>query len=144
MSIAAAAVAFTLGMFTHSILPSQADMETLKPGIYHVPDLLQGSLPQVMPGVNAKTIADTEAADVAIVQVSSVANHAHNGSNEFVYVVSGTGTGNIAGKSATVEPGDLIVLPKGTPHWLKATSGTFNCIAFESPPLAKDDMHLIK
>ncbi|MDQ6825512.1 MAG: cupin domain-containing protein [Candidatus Eremiobacteraeota bacterium] len=144
MPIAAAAVAFTLGMFTHSILPSQADTETLKPGIFHVPDLFQGSLPQVMPGVNVKTLAEAETADVGIVEISSVAAHTHNGSNEFVYVVSGTGTGAINGKPATLEPGDLIVLPKGTPHWLKATTGTIKLLAFESPPLAKDDMHFTK
>ena len=47
-------------------------------------------------------------------------------------------------KEERVKPGDLIIIPKGTPHGgTKVTGRTLKAIAIKSPPQAPDDIKLL-
>jgi mannose-6-phosphate isomerase-like protein (cupin superfamily) len=44
----------------------------------------------------------------------------------------------------TVKPGDLVIIPKGTPHGgTKPISGQVKAIAIKTPPQAPDDTKLL-
>ena len=145
VAVAAASIAaFTLGLLARDIAPTAAKVAEPKFAIIHAKDTLDGTLPQVIPGVWVKSLYQTSAADVSVVQISSVKPHTHNGSSEYVYVVEGSANSMIAGKAATVKAGDLIVIPKGTPHSFTATGGKIKLLAFALPPLAANDIHFLK
>ena len=57
---------------------------------------------------------------------------------------TGTGTIWLGDKEVTVKPGDLVIIPKGTPHGgTKPISGQVKAIAIKTPPQAPDDTKLL-
>ena len=50
------------------------------------------------------------------IQVGNVPKHMHPNTNEIQYILDGTGTIWLGDKEVTVKPGDLVIIPKGTPH----------------------------
>jgi mannose-6-phosphate isomerase-like protein (cupin superfamily) len=69
-----------------------------------------------------------------------VPRHKHPNTNEFQYILEGTGTVWLGDKEVHVKPGDLIVIPKGTPHaGTKPEGRTFKAIAIKTPPQAPTD-----
>jgi quercetin dioxygenase-like cupin family protein len=50
--------------------------------------------------------------------------------------MSQTGT-RIGGESRTVKPGDIIVIPAGTPHSFSALDGTISYLVYRFEPSAK-------
>ena len=73
------------------------------------------------------------------VQLGTVGKHYHASSNEVQYVVEGQGKFWLGDSYKDVGPGDLIIIPKGTPH--AGTTTPFKAIAIKTPPQAKDDLH---
>ena len=70
--------------------------------------------------------------------------HLHNNANEMQYIVEGTGTIWLGDKEVQVKPGDLLVIPKGTPHGgTKPDGRTFKVIAIKTPPQAPDVTKLL-
>src|SRR5262249_39570736 len=66
----------------------------------------------------------------AWIQVGSVPKHWHPTTNEIQYILEGTGTIWLGDKEVTVKPGDLVIIPKGTPHGgTKPISGQVKAIA---------------
>ena len=45
-----------------------------------------------------------------------VGKHMHPNTNEIQFILEGTGTIWLGDKQVKVKPGDLVVIPKGTPH----------------------------
>jgi mannose-6-phosphate isomerase-like protein (cupin superfamily) len=65
----------------------------------------------------------------------------HPNTNEMQFVLEGTGTVLLGDK---VKPGDLIVIPKGTPHGgTKPNGRAIKAIAIKTPPQAPDDTKLL-
>ena len=63
---------------------------------------------------------------------------------EMQFVLEGTGTVWLGDKEVTVKPGDLIVIPKGTPHGGNKPNGrAIKSIAIKTPPQAPDDTKLL-
>ena len=50
------------------------------------------------------------------IQDGSPPKHLHANANEIQYILEGTGTIWLGDKEVTVKPGDLVIIPKGTPH----------------------------
>ena len=139
-----AVVAFLLGATINSSRPSQAAMGQSGGQIFRAGQLFAGSLKEITPGVWVKPLGQVSQADMAAVEISSVARHTHNNSSEFVYVVSGTAQVTLGSRSATVYGGDVLLLPKGTPHSVRAVGAKVKLLAVEAPPLAANDMHMMK
>jgi mannose-6-phosphate isomerase-like protein (cupin superfamily) len=135
-----ATATFGAGLIVGSVRRADADAPSLTPMIIHVPSLTAATLPPAATGMNMqnKIVATAEGATVQV-QVGTVGKHYHANSNEVQYVIEGQGKFWLGDSYKDVGPGDLIIIPKGTPH--AGTTTTFKAIAVKSPPQAKDDLH---
>ncbi len=78
------------------------------------------------------------------IQDGSPPKHLHANANEIQYILEGTGTIWLGDKEVTVKPGDLVVIPKGTPHGgTKPVGRTIKAIAIKTPPQAPDDTKML-
>ena len=78
------------------------------------------------------------------IQDGSPPKHLHPNANEIQYILEGTGTIWLGDKEVTVKPGDLVVIPKGTPHGgTKPDGRTIKAIAIKTPPQAPDDTKML-
>ena len=94
-------------------------------------------------GFRSKMFMAADGATVSI-QVGNVPKHLHPNTNEIQYILDGTGTIWLGDKEVTVKPGDLVIIPKGTPHGgTKPISGQVKVIAIKTPPQAPDDTKLL-
>lgn len=66
--------------------------------------------------------SDSLASSFMIIIKKEVKKHKHISHSEHVYVLDGTGEMILGDRSFTVKKGDLIYIPKNTPHALKVTS----------------------
>jgi quercetin dioxygenase-like cupin family protein len=93
--------------------------------------------------IRSKTFVATPNGTVAL-QAGNAPKHTHADSDEIQYIIAGTGTFWLGNKVENIHPGDLIIIPKGTPHaGSVASSGEFRALAIKLPPQAKGDMHML-
>jgi mannose-6-phosphate isomerase-like protein (cupin superfamily) len=119
-----------------------AEASQLAPLIIHVPQLTAADLPPAAKGMalQSKIVAATDGATVGV-QLGTVGKHFHANANEIQYVIAGQGKFWLGDSFKDVGPGDLIIIPKGTPHG--GTTTAFKALAIKSPPQAKEDLHPI-
>jgi mannose-6-phosphate isomerase-like protein (cupin superfamily) len=68
----------------------------------------------------------------------------HPNTNEFQYILEGTGTIWLGDKEVHVKPGDLVVIPKGTAHaGTKPDGRPFKAIAIKTPPQPPGDTKML-
>jgi mannose-6-phosphate isomerase-like protein (cupin superfamily) len=90
-----------------------------------------------------KPLVSVDGATVAI-QDGNTPKHLHDNANEMQFILEGTGTLWLGDKEVKVKPGDLVIIPKGTPHGgTKPDGRTFKAIAIKTPPQAPDDIKLL-
>ena len=78
------------------------------------------------------------------IQDGNPPKHLHANANEIQYILEGTGTIWLGDKEVQVKPGDLVIIPKGTPHGgTKPDGRTIKAIAIKTPPQAPDDTKLL-
>ena len=78
------------------------------------------------------------------IQDGNTPKHLHTNANEMQYILEGTGTIWLGDKEVPVKPGDLVIIPKGTPHGgTKPDGRTIKAIAIKTPPQAPDDIKLL-
>ena len=67
--------------------------------------------------------------------------HYHRVSEEFYYILAGSGTMNVGDEVRTVSPGDAVLIPPGAWHAISAeTELRFLCCC--SPPYSHEDTYL--
>jgi mannose-6-phosphate isomerase-like protein (cupin superfamily) len=94
-------------------------------------------------GYRSKTFMSADGATVSI-QDGQVPKHMHPNTNELQYILEGTGTIWLGDKEVTVKPGDLVIIPKGTPHGgTKPNGRPIKSMAIKTPPQAPDDTKLL-
>ena len=92
---------------------------------------------------NCKMLAAADGATVSI-QDGDVPKHLHPNANEIQFVLEGTGTIWLGDKEETVKPGDLIIIPHGTPHGgTKPNGRAIKAIVIKTPPQAPEDVKLL-
>jgi mannose-6-phosphate isomerase-like protein (cupin superfamily) len=128
---------------THILRPALA-AETITAQIIHVPELTGEALG--LPsgtGLRSKMFVSADGATVSV-QDGNVPKHLHPNTNEMQYILEGTGTIWLGDKEVQVKPGDLVIIPKGTPHGgTKPDGRPFKAIAIKTPPQAPDDTKLL-
>ncbi len=78
------------------------------------------------------------------IQDGNVPKHLHPDANEIQYILEGTGTIWLGDKEVQVKPGDLVIIPHGTPHGgTKPDGRPFKAIAIKTPPQTPDDVKLL-
>ncbi|HEX7922436.1 cupin domain-containing protein [Bradyrhizobium sp. C9] len=138
------ATAFAAGCgVTHLLRPALA-AESITAQIIHTGEMEGDKLGDANKvGFRSKTFVSADGATVSI-QDGNVPKHMHPNTNEMQFVLEGTGTVWLGDKEVTVKPGDLIVIPKGTPHGgTKPNGRAIKAIAIKTPPQAPDDTKLL-
>ena len=138
----AAAFAAGCGM-TYLLRPALA-AESITAQVIHTGDLSGDGLgPSNAGGMRSKMFVNAEGATISI-QDGNAPKHMHPNTNEIQYILEGTGTIWLGDKEVKVKPGDLVVIPKGTPHGgTKPDGRTIKAIAIKTPPQAPDDVQLL-
>lgn len=139
------AVAFAAGYgLTHLMHPAEASVENITAQVIHVPDLNGDALgPASASGFRSKVFMVANGATISV-QDGNVPKHMHPNTNEIQYILEGTGTIWLGDKEVKVKPGDLVIIPKGTPHaGTKPDGRTFKAIAIKTPPQAPDDTKML-
>jgi len=141
LSIAAAFVA-GCGV-THFLRPALA-AENITAQVIHVPELAGDALGAASAtGFRSKMFVSADGVTISV-QDGNVPRHLHPNTNEIQYILEGTGSVWLGDKEVQVKPGDLIVIPKGTPHaGTKPDSRPFKAIATKTPPQAPDDTKML-
>ena len=140
----AIATAFAAGCgVTHLLRPALA-AENIMAQVIHTHELSEDALGQPNAGgARSKMFVSADGATVSV-QNGMVPKHMHPNTNEMQYILEGTGTIWLGDKEVTVKPGDLVIIPKGTPHGgTKPISGQVKAIAIKTPPQAPDDTKLL-
>ena len=138
------AVAFAAGCgVTHLLRPALA-AETITAQVIHTGELEGDALSPANPtGMRNKLFVSADGATISV-QDGNVPKHMHPNTNEIQYILEGTGTIWLGDREVKVKPGDLIIIPKGTPHGgTKPDGRTLKAIAIKTPPQAPDDVKLL-
>ena len=140
----AIAAAFAAGCgVTHLLRPALA-AENIMAQVIHTGELSDDTLGQPNAGgTRSKMFVSADGATVSV-QNGMVPKHMHPNTNEMQYILEGTGTIWLGDKEVTVKPGDLVIIPKGTPHGgTKPNGRTIKAIAIKTPPQAPDDIKML-
>jgi mannose-6-phosphate isomerase-like protein (cupin superfamily) len=113
--------------------PQHLSLTALKPDDISPPSKATGSRSKLLVAADGATIS---------VQVGVTVKHYHADANEVQYVVEGTGSEWLGDKVVQLKPGDLLIIPKGTPHG-GLTDGV-KLMSFKTPPQAPEDSHPLK
>ena len=138
------ATAFAAGCgVTHLLRPAYA-AENITAQVISTGDLEGDKLsPLNAGGMRNKMLVSADGVTIAI-QDGSPPKHLHANANEIQFILEGTGTIWLGDKEVTVKPGDLVVIPKGTPHGgTKPVGRTIKAIAIKTPPQAPDDTKIL-
>jgi mannose-6-phosphate isomerase-like protein (cupin superfamily) len=94
-------------------------------------------------GMHSKMFVSADGATISV-QDGNVGKHMHPNTNEIQFILEGTGTIWLGDKEVKVKPGDLVVIPKGTPHGgTKPDGRTLKALAIKTPPQAPDDTKML-
>ena len=140
----ALATAFAAGCgVTHFLRPALA-AENITAQVISTVDLEGDKIsPLNTGGMRNKVLAVADGMTISI-QDGSPPKHMHPNTHEIQYVLEGTGTIWLGDKEVTVKPGDLVIIPKGTPHaGTKPQGRTIKALAIKTPPQAPDDIKLL-
>lgn len=140
--VASVTLAFAAGCgATHFLLPAMA-AENIVAQVIHIPELSGDVLGPASPtGFRSKMFISADGMTLSV-QDGNVPRHRHPNTNEFQYILEGTGTVWLGDKQVHVKPGDLIVIPKGTQHAGTKPDGNgrpFKAIAIKTPPQGATD-----
>jgi mannose-6-phosphate isomerase-like protein (cupin superfamily) len=138
--IASVTVAFVAGCgAAHFLLPAMA-AENITAQVIHVPELSGDALGPASPtGFRSKMFVAADGVTISV-QDGNVPRHKHPNTNEIQYILEGTGTIWLGDKEVHVKPGDLVIIPKGTPHaGTKPDGRPFKAIAIKTPPQSPTD-----
>ena len=138
------AAAFAAGCGANQLLRPALAAENITAQVIHTGEMEGDALGNANTvGFRSKMFVAADGATVSI-QDGNVPKHLHPNTNELQYILEGTGTIWLGDKEVTVKPGDLVVIPKGTPHGgTKPNGRTIKAIAIKTPPQAPDDMKLL-
>jgi mannose-6-phosphate isomerase-like protein (cupin superfamily) len=140
----AIAAAFAAGCgVTHLLRPALA-AENIMAQVISTAELNGDALgPANAGGMHSKMFVSADGATISV-QDGNVGKHMHPNTNEIQFILDGTGTIWLGDKEVKVKPGDLIVIPKGTPHGgTKPDGRTLKALAIKTPPQAPDDTKML-
>jgi mannose-6-phosphate isomerase-like protein (cupin superfamily) len=138
------ATAFAAGCgVTHLLRPALA-AENIMAQVISTAELNGDALgPANAGGMHSKMFVSADGATISV-QDGNVGKHMHPNTNEIQFILDGTGTIWLGDKEVKVKPGDLIVIPKGTPHGgTKPDGRTLKALAIKTPPQAPDDTKML-
>lgn len=140
------ATAFAAGVFaTHIISPveAQSPPSQMTAQIVNLLALSEDEIGPLAPNADlrSRTLLALPEGTVAV-QSGNVVKHFHADANEIQLILDGAGSFWLGDKEQQVKAGDLILIPKGTPHaGSRASTGRFRSLAIKLPPQQSGDVH---
>lgn len=140
------AAAFAAGVLVTHIVPSaeaQPSPPQLSAQIVNLLALSEDEIGPLAPNADlrSRTLVTLPEGTVAV-QSGNVVKHFHADANEIQLILDGAGSFWLGDKEQQVKAGDLIVIPKGTPHaGSRASTGRFRSLAIKLPPQQSGDVH---
>jgi len=142
--VAGFAAAFAGGLLAHRLIPqaeAQPGPAPLTPQIINLLSMTDEQIGNLIPNTDlrSRTLAATPEGTVGV-QSGNVARHYHADAHEIQLILQGEGSFWLGDREVVVKPGDLIVIPRGTPHaGSRATTGRFRALAIKLPPQRPGD-----
>lgn len=104
-----------------------------------------GDLPTTSnPEMNTRMLVTTTSGTIQL-QSGNVAKHMHPMTDEFQYIIEGSGAMWLGAERKEFKPGTLIVIPKGTAHGgTLVAQGPVKALAIKLPPQPPTDTVFIK
>lgn len=136
--------AFAAGLLAHRLVPqaeAQAGPAPLTPQIINLMSMTDEEIGALIPNTDlrSRTLAATPEGTVGV-QSGNVLRHYHADANEIQLILQGEGSFWLGDREVQVKPGDLIIIPRGTPHaGSRATTGRFRALAIKLPPQRPGD-----
>ena len=89
--------------------------------------------------------SDSLSSSFLLIIKKGVGLHKHEFHSEHVYVLSGTGEMTLGEDHISIAEGDVLIIPKNTPHSLEVTSrDPMRAISFQSPKYVGKDQVFIE
>jgi len=142
---ASVGLAFIAGCGATYLFPKAKAANEMTAQLIHVPGLVGDALGNASTtGFRSKMFASAAGATISV-QVGNVPKHMHPRTNEIQYIVEGTGSVWLGDKEVKIKPGDLLIIPMGTPHGGTKQDGDvpIKAIAIKTPPQPPDDTKLL-
>jgi mannose-6-phosphate isomerase-like protein (cupin superfamily) len=141
---ASVGIAFVAGLSAARFAQPAWAAEMMTAQVIHIPELNGDALGAASPtGFRSKMFVSADGMTISV-QDGNVPKHMHPQTNEIQYILEGTGTVWLGDKEVKVKPGDMIVIPKGTPHaGTKPDGRTFKAIAIKTPPQPQNDTTML-
>jgi len=136
-------LAFAAGLFAAHLVPHAEAQPTpgITPGIVNLTAMTDDEIGPLIANTDlrSRTLVATPNGTVAV-QSGNVFKHLHNQTDEIQLILDGTGSFWLGDREVQVKPGDLIVVPRGTPHaGSRAATGRFRALAIKLPPQPAGD-----
>ena len=137
--------AFLAGLLVSRAIPpadAQSAAAALEPRQVNLTSLTDDEIGPLINNTDlrSRTLVATEWGTVAL-QSGNVLKHLHEGANEIQFILDGSGSFWLGDREVQVKPGDLLVIPKNTPHaGSRAATGRFRALAIKMPPQRPDDV----
>lgn len=141
---ASLAAAFAAGLLADRLVPkagAQSGPAPLTPQIINLFSMTDEEIGNLIPNTDLRSrlLAATPEGTVAV-QSGNVVRHYHADANEIQLILQGEGSFWLGDREVQIKPGDLIIIPRGTPHaGSRATTGRFRALAIKLPPQAPTD-----
>ncbi|WP_421994021.1 cupin domain-containing protein [Roseococcus sp.] len=142
--LAGLAMAFTAGLFADRLVPhadAQSGPAPLTPQIVNLFSMTDEEIGNLIPNTDlrSRTLAAVPEGTVGV-QSGNVMRHYHADAHEIQLILQGEGSFWLGDREVQVKPGDLIIIPRGTPHaGSRATTGRFRALAIKLPPQRPGD-----
>jgi mannose-6-phosphate isomerase-like protein (cupin superfamily) len=91
-----------------------------------------------------KGVYSGDAGTITAIQIGDLPRHTHETESEMFYIVEGTAVITVGDKTEPVKAGDLMIVPKGVLHSIKADSGRIKAVLITMPPRDAKDVHFVK
>jgi mannose-6-phosphate isomerase-like protein (cupin superfamily) len=97
-------------------VPAEKPSVDAKPASFDVPDVIEKQFVGRAALKRTPLACGGDGAATLIQLNDPVADHTHDGADEFLYVVAGEGSANVAGASQRLRAGVLVFVPRGVTH----------------------------
>ncbi len=139
--------AFTAGLYfsplaEHVVSDAQAQAQAapLTAAVIDLTALKHADLPTTPnPEMNTRMLVTTDSGTIQL-QSGNVAKHIHPKTDEFQYIIEGSGSMWVGNERKDFKPGTLIIIPKGTAHAGSiVANGPVKALAIKLPPQPAND-----
>lgn len=144
LACAALAAAFGAGLLANRLVPmaeAQTGPAPLTPQIVNLFGMTDEEIGNLIPNTDLRSRLLVATPDGTVsVQSGNVLRHFHAEADEIQLILQGEGSFWLGDREVQIKPGDLIVIPRGTPHaGSRATTGRFRALAIKLPPQRAGD-----